>query len=265
MLDDVRPGFVDLTAEQREELAAGWWADARDASRSARAYSQLGRQLEGVSAPAALVRAAAGAHREELGRAKAYRELAASYGPEVEVQPSPAPNPLTAPSKAPRPAQERRRSTVPVRILFDGCVGEPLRASLAQTAAEGCADAAARSVLRRAVIQSSRHAGLCWRAMRWLISDDRQLVPRHALARAVARLLAQLRPHPVGVNPTSPSWAAAHGRLSPERQRAVAASCLHDVVAPCFQALLANSVGKPQHADERSADPTRPHHGPQAP
>ncbi len=251
MPDDLRPRLADLTTGQRAELAAAWWADGQNAAGSARTYAQLRQRLSAIGAPAALLRAVSCAHRDELRHATTCRDLAAAYSPSV-VAGATSVDSRDLEEPPTEPPFERRRMGVPVRILFDGCVGEPLRASVAQVAAERCTDSAVRSVLRRAAAQASRHAGLCWRAMRWLLRCNNKALPRQALARAVARLLAQFQPRPVGMSTT---WTTAHGRLSEEHQRAIVASCLHEVVAPCLQALLADTRSK---QTDRSADATPP-------
>jgi len=155
-----------------------WFADAAVLeAASVPAFRQLARELEAHRAPAALVRAARRAVRDEVRHFRLTEAVARANGATV------------------RPARTRR---VPVRPLLEiaaenareGCVRETFGAATAAYQARYAADPQLRAVMSAIAADEARHAQLAWEVDAWtrdaLPSRARRIVDER---RAAARVL----------------------------------------------------------------------------
>jgi hypothetical protein len=66
-------------------------------------------------------------------------------------------------------------------IVMEGCIGETLAAFCAHVQLQVAAHPAARTALAEVAVDEARHAGLAWRALRWIVQEGGPSVRQAAL------------------------------------------------------------------------------------
>src|SRR5262249_35850351 len=140
------------------------------------AFERLARELAHHGAPAALVRAARAAMRDEVRHARAMESLAARYG----VRPR---------RHAGAPLGGRPLAEIAREEAREGCVGETLGAIVGWYQAARAHDPAVRRAMRTIARDETRHAILSWKVAAWLEKNE---TAREAAARARAEALSEL-------------------------------------------------------------------------
>jgi hypothetical protein len=203
------PGGARLDAETRFAIAEAWLQDAREECASIPAFVALARDLATAGAPAALVRRALVAARDECRHTEHCAALAAGYGIDAVLEPP-----------APPPAADADRRSALLRMAteawMDGCLGEGSAANRAALAASFCESARSRAVLSGIASDEARHAELAWSVLAFCLAAGGSEV-RDALATALASDAAP----PASAPLTAGARLRAHGRLSPQEADAV--------------------------------------------
>jgi hypothetical protein len=205
-------------------LVARWTGAGRAEHASVAAFSRFGMVLMHHGAPADLVRAAHEAALDEVRHAELCFGLASAYAGEIV-----GPGPLDVAGSL---IGELDLDRMVRTLVAEGCVGETLAALEAGEAARLCTDPAVKSVLEGITADESRHAGLAWKTLRWLVA-------RHPELRGVA--LDALADARVGRPSTGVSHLEHLGVLSPTSRDRVRALGHREVVA----ALAADVLGTP--------------------
>jgi hypothetical protein len=122
----------------------------------------------------------------------------------------------------------------------EGCIGETLAALQAQAQLDAARDPAVRAALEATVEDETRHAELAWKVVAWAIRAGGASV-RRAAERAFSGFVPPPAP-PIALDGVSLDEFAAHGRLTPERARAVALEAIERVVRPVAAGLLESDV-----------------------
>jgi hypothetical protein len=155
---------------------------AFDEAASVYAFVRLREELVRLEAPAALVRAADRAARDEVLHARLVARHARAHGARLV---------------APRVRRQRPRALLPMAVenAVEGCVHETFAALLARWQSIHAPDAALRRTFRRIAEDEARHAALSWAVARW--SDGRldargRRVVQTARRRAVESLRRRL-------------------------------------------------------------------------
>ncbi len=224
-----------LTASTRSTLAAAWVHSARAEHASVASFARFALELMALGAPADLVRDAQAAMGDEIEHAELCFGIArALSGDDV------GPGPLSL-------AGVKFGAIDPVAVavatVVEGCVNETLAAALALAELAAARDEDVVRALSKIAEDETRHAGLAWRAVAWMIRSFGAPVRD-----AVLETLRVARPFsiddrtlagvPVGV-------AHAYGRLPADEAREVLLTALEDIVGPCALALGAHDDGPP--------------------
>ena len=178
------------------------------------AFERLARELSAFGAPAALVRAAQRAARDEVGHEAAMGRLARRYGAVV--------GPVRCDAWPLRTVVE-----VAVENAAEGCVRETFGALQATFQAARATDPSLARVFRTIARDETRHAALAWEVAAWL--DGRlNAAERAQVATARQRSLRRLRR---ALTHSPPAGLAAAGL-----PRADEVAALMDAVAPLWAA-----------------------------
>lgn len=170
---------VDLPSARRDALGREWLRQALDEHASIAAFVELERDLRALSAPAALVHAAACAALDERRHARHCFTIASAY---LGAPLGPGPLPPPAPRK-PCLARLAREA------LVDGWVGEGMAAQVAAARAAREPDPTVRRVLRAIAWDEARHAWLGRHTLSWCRSIGGPPV-KWAIADALDRVAA---------------------------------------------------------------------------
>jgi hypothetical protein len=224
-----------LSPVARAALAAAWIHSARAEHASVASFARFALELMALGAPADLVRGAQLAMGDEIAHAELCFGVArALTGDDV------GPGPLSLDGLQMGAIDP---VAVAVATVVEGCVNETLAAALALAELEAAEDADVVRALTKIAEDETRHAGLAWRTVAWMIRRFGEPV-REAVIEALRvarpfsiddRVLAGV---PVGV-------AHAHGRLPADEAREVLLTALEDIVGPCALALGACDDGPP--------------------
>lgn len=215
-----RPALEALSAAERRALTR-WWSQLGGLEHaSVASFARTTMQLLALGAPADLLADTQAAAADEVRHARLAYGLASAY----------AGRPLgPAPLDLHDVGLELEKAAIVTALVDEGCVGETLGAAEAGFIAEA-ADPTVAEVGRGLVVDESRHAGLAWRTLKWLLADEALIpVAEAALARAADRLDAA----DYGDGPHLP----AHGLPGPDARRALHRAAFADVVRPCAEAL----------------------------
>jgi hypothetical protein len=221
------PAIADLDATTRAALAQAWAHDARFEHASIASFARFTLDLLAVGAPADLVAAAQRAMGDEIVHAALGFGLAAAYAGEPM-----GPSALDVDGAA----QRMTLVDVTVATAREGCIGETIAALVVAEALEGATDPAVRAALSRIAADEAEHAALAWRTVAWAIATGGAAV-RDAVARVFAAPNLALDDAPIDAS-ISTATLRAHGRLSADARRTIAARALRDVIAPSARALL---------------------------
>jgi hypothetical protein len=235
----LRPSLAGLDAAQRERLAQAWLSDALEEHASVATFARLALQLVSLGAPPELLRATQRATLDEIAHAELCFGLASAYAGR-----NLGPGRLDADDALDGVLGSEDIALAAVR---EGCVEETIGAMVATAAATRAEDSVVRGVLKRIAADETRHAGLAWRCVRWVVARDRGLEQP-----VMEAFDAELRRHPEPVG--SPEheeeredarWLARHGRLSDRERALVACRTMREVVMPCRRALASETQRRP--------------------
>jgi len=220
--------FSCLTPRSRIRLLKLWTEDAIEEHASVAAFARLALELLGLGAPPDLIAATIRAQADEVEHARFAFALASSLG-ERDL----GAGPLDIGGAL---AQSNDARAVMLRNLLDGCINETICAMQVRVAAEGCTDPSLREQMRIVAADEGRHSELSWRILRWM------LVTRPELREDARRAFASF------VLPTVPDadpMAAElrrFGQLDGRQQALIAHQVWQQVIVPCADAALAQSV-----------------------
>jgi hypothetical protein len=230
---EATPCVDDLSPALRGALAEAWAQDGLMEHASVASFGRFALELLAAGAPAHLVEEAHRAALDEVRHARLCLALASAYaGEPVE----PAPFPFEG-----HVAIDGSLASIAARTLREGCAGETIAAMVAAEQLAGARDPAVQAALSCIVDDESRHAELAFRTVAWALREGGAPV-RAAVEGAVAELAGQTAELEAEAAPPAAALAA-HGRVSPEAQRRVAARALAEVVRPCLLALLGLPLG----------------------
>lgn len=148
-------GLLAAGADACCEPVGGWLAKAAHLeAASVDAFAILGAEMEAHGAPAALVRAAHAAARDERRHARTMSHLAAGRG-------------VGAPGARVAPRPLRSLEAVARENAVEGCVRETFAALVACGQVRAARDPAIRAAMRRIAADETRHAALSWAVDAW--------------------------------------------------------------------------------------------------
>ncbi|MCB9741495.1 MAG: ferritin-like domain-containing protein [Alphaproteobacteria bacterium] len=203
---------------------AGWWREVAALEHaSVASFARFTLQLMALGAPPELLAETQVAAADEVLHAKLAFGLASAYaGAPV------GPGPLALGDLG----VATDRVEVTRALVAEACVGETLGVAEALASAEACADPVVREALTRIAEDERRHAALAWRTLRWLISQDAELieVAEQAMQSALDHHLAEVAPSP---------GAPAFGMLGERERLSLRRAAARAVVRPCFEAAVA--------------------------
>jgi hypothetical protein len=226
-----RPLTNELPEETRSRLAAYWTAAAQMEHASVAAFARFALELLALGAPPDLLVATYEAMADETEHARMAFSLASAYGLS-EI----GPGPLALDGAIERVTPRRVFST----LVREGCIGETLAAVLATEAHANATDPVVRASLSRIAQDETKHAGLAWRAARWLLAaGDEDFV-----GWAEGEMKSAIAEHPVAASAEHPDDGKlrAHGVLDAGTQQELVRAALRELVAPHASALFARSA-----------------------
>lgn len=222
---DLRDAFA-LDAATRAALADAWAADAAMEHASIASFHRFGIDLLRFGAPAGLVADAARAVLDEVDHAERCFALASMLADQPR-----GPGPLALPTSLPLSTDLAEAVALTVH---EGCVGETLAATLAQTAARNATAPLVRSTLEIIAADEARHAELAWRFVRWALQQDDSL---RAVAGAAFNAALRALPEPAQPRDVEPKSWRRYGRLDATSHRVAVLACRREVLWPCAVAL----------------------------
>jgi hypothetical protein len=153
-----------------DEAAADASAHAEWAQRglsehaSVASFARFSLQLMGFGAPAELLEGSAQAQLDEIRHAKlAFSAATAFGGTQADMRPGAFPA-HTVQVGGDMPS-------VAAALVLEGCVGETLAAFRASVELSKTTHPAAIAALTEVAVDEARHAGLAWRALRWIVQE----------------------------------------------------------------------------------------------
>lgn len=222
---DAAVRLVDLPAQDRAVIAAGWARAGLMEHASIAAFARFTLQLLSLGAPPLLVRDAQAAMADETEHTRLCFSLASAFGG-APVGPGPL-----ALSGALDGGSARE---ILVTAILEGCVGETVAALEAHEMAERAVDPAVRSALETIAADEARHAELAWRFVKWAVEGDPSLAAVAEGAFAEAVTASERREVAGGEGPD----LSAYGLASASARREIERCALAQVVSPCAAALL---------------------------
>jgi hypothetical protein len=223
------PSLEGLSPEQCARLSRCWLRDGLSQHAAIAGLARFTIQLLALGAPPQLIRASQRASLDLVRHAEICFGFASAYGGEAL-----GPAGLDA---TPRLFEDPTPRAVVVAAIREGCVGDTISAMAATVAAEHCREDLVAKVLRRMAVDSTRHAGLAWRFVRWALNESRLGTLDDAVDEAFEAALAD---HPIVDEKPAPAWMRVRGRLSDPERAMLAASTLREVIVPCADRLLAD-------------------------
>ncbi|MCB9677641.1 MAG: hypothetical protein H6737_21225 [Alphaproteobacteria bacterium] len=190
-----------------------WEGMARMEHASVASFAKLTLDLLALGAPPSLLAAVQQAAADEIEHARLCFGMLARSGTALEPGPM-AFQPIVPCADA---------AAVAYATVREGCLGETMGAWLADHAAAGCDDPAARGVLARIAADEARHAALSWEIVAWLLRTGGPEV-RDAVQRAFAEPFAVVPPVGLASDAAVARWVDA---------------AQAEVLAPAVRALLA--------------------------
>lgn len=224
----------------RDALHRGWLEQALMEHASVAAFARFSLQLLALGAPAHLCSQAASAMQDEIEHARACFTLARRHS---DADVGPGPLDLTGALDA------TDLQTIVFATIAEGCIGETVAAIEAAEALAHCDDDDARPILARIARDETRHAELAWRFVAWALEigpaalRDQVRVAFGAATRAAA---PPVTPSPLDLQ------LARHGLIAPALRAELRSRVLHDVIAPCADALLESPATRSARAETRS-------------
>jgi hypothetical protein len=230
----------ELSSAQRVVLAQEWTRDGLDEHASIPAFARHVMELMALGAPPRLVSAAIKAMNDEVEHARLCFGLASAYagrpiGP-GEMEMAGALDRLLGGSG------EVDEAEVVRGLIREGCIGETLAAILAERACERTREPVVAAVLDTIAEDETRHAGLAWRTLRWMLERAQARGDRKLAVVARITFAQSLR----SVRDTGALGTAAlrdHGRLSAAEREHVIARAIERVLMPSAAALFRETGG----------------------
>jgi hypothetical protein len=217
-----------LPEQTRSQLAAYWTAAAQMEHASVAAFARFALELLALGAPPDLLVATYEAMADETEHARLAFSLASAYGLS-EI----GPGPLALDGAIEHVTPRRVFAT----LVREGCIGETLAAVLATEAHTSATDPVVRASLSRIAQDETKHAGLAWRAARWLLEAGDEEFVRWA----EGEMKSAIAEHPVaaGTEHRDDGMLRAHGVLDAGTQRELVRAALRELVAAHASALFA--------------------------
>lgn len=210
----------------RDALHLGWLEQALMEHASVAAFARFSLQLLALGAPADLCSQAASAMQDEIEHARACFALARRHS---DADVGPGPLDLAGALDA------TDLQAIVFATIAEGCIGETVAAIEAVEALAHCGDDEVRTILARIARDETRHAELAWRFVAWAL----EIGPATLRDQVRVAFVAATR---VVAGPVSPSpldlQLARHGLIAPALRAELRSRVLHDVIAPCADALL---------------------------
>jgi hypothetical protein len=241
-----RPLTSGLPEQARAHLAAYWTAAAQMEHASVAAFARFALELLALGAPPDLLVATYEAMADETEHARLAFSLASAYGLD-EI----GPGPLALDGAIEHVTPRRVFAT----LVREGCIGETLAAVLATEAHASATDPIVRASLSRIAQDETKHAGLAWRAARWLLDAGDEEFVRWA----EGEMMSAIAEHPVAAStgPRDDGMLRAHGVLDADTQQELVRATLGELVTPHASALFARSArrrrAKPSQGGARVA------------
>lgn len=213
----------------RRTIRDEWLADARMEHASIASFARFVMDLLAFGAPPDLVEDAQRAGLDEVVHSRLCFAVASRYAGTTF-----GPGPLDLAGAKP----SATLAEAALAAFHEGCIGESTAALLAGERARAAEMRELRDVYARIAEDESRHAELAFRFVAWAVTEGGADV-RNALSSAFAALRTSASPRrPRGGDPE----LRAHGRLSDWEIRDVERRALSEVVVPCLQAMLTESL-----------------------
>jgi hypothetical protein len=169
--------FVGGEAAEADRMAHVEWAKCGQSEHaSVASFARFSLQLMGLGAPASLLEASAQAQLDEIRHAKLAFSAAATFGStRVDLRPGAFPvHTVQVGLLSDMPA-------IAAAIVIEGCIGETLAAFRASVELQMATHPAALAALAEVAVDEARHAGLAWRALRWIVEESGPNVREAAL------------------------------------------------------------------------------------
>jgi hypothetical protein len=219
---DVAPARgAELTAAQREEIAAVWAQAGLHEHASVASFGKFMMELLSMGAPRELVAQAAKAIQDEIEHARVCFSVASSYaghpvGPDaIDVTNSVIGRPDDA--------------ALLEAVIAEGCIGETLSAAQVAAQAAWVEDAELKAALERIAADEAEHAALAWGFVSWMLASKPELAP--VAQRALTRGF---------VHPSSPSATGMTGAQAQLLAHGVLPSALEaDVRREAYRSVVA--------------------------
>ncbi len=220
-----RPELDGLSDAARDDLARFWTAIGLMEHASVASFARFSLELIAHGAPPALLAAAHAAAADEVRHAQVALALASTF----------AGQPL-APGALPQAVQGSARDLVELAVSTarEACIGETLSVVLAAEQLRRATDPAVRKALAGIIQDETRHAGLGWDTLRWLL----EICPE--AREPVAEVFAHAADHLPSTAPFARGGdhTEAHGLPAAERLQAALTAGLERVVMPAARELL---------------------------
>lgn len=234
------PQVSDLPSSVRRALAKRWCRDALLEHASIASFARFSMALMAAGAPAHLIEGAHQAALDEIRHAKLSFALAAAYGGEEPLGPSPMPLGTQVNISG-------DLCKIAAEAALEGCVGETLASLLAAEQAAHAQDPALKQALSAIAEDEAQHAELAWKTIAWAIEAGGEPV-KAAVQQAFAEAAKQMPTPPEELEGPA-HLLQAHGELEHGDAFKLLAQGLFRVVLPCAGALLSSkNAHHPRHA-----------------
>ncbi len=215
--------FREVPLALRPYLAAHFSRQALAEHASVASFGRFLMQLMHLGAPPDLLMATQQAIADELDHARRCFSIAAAYGEPL------GPGPLDTSGAT----SESTPEEVLVETVREGCVNETLAAVEAALLAQKATDPLLQETFEVIASDEARHAGLAWKTVRWLVSQDptRLDTVHRVLASERSRLLLSGGPG------EGREDLEELGVLGPRARRSLARQAFDTVIAPILDSL----------------------------
>jgi hypothetical protein len=234
----------DLDPGLRARLGELWVEDARMEHASIAAFERATLELMAMAAPPGLLGEIQHAAGDEVEHARRCFGLAARFsGQQREPGPlsSLEPRVLGLASAASKAQVEADWVRLALDTFVEGCVGETIATLIARRGMRRCEDPATRATLERIVDDESRHAGLAWRTIRWILatSAEHQAAVLEALTQQAKAMAADAEQACEALPPADPQadQLARFGRCDRRAEQLARRDAWSELILPTLSAL----------------------------
>jgi hypothetical protein len=216
----------------RAALAELWASEGLSEHASVASFTRFTLQLLALAAPAALIEASTRAKLDEVRHAQTCFALASAYaGAPI------GPAALDIRGGLDQPFD---LTSIALSLAAEGCIAETVSAILIAAARDRARDPVLRAALAAIARDEVEHVLLAWEALAWMCQRARENGARELEAK-LAAVFCAAEQH-VALGPTTTRAGdrelRAHGYLSLDERRAIAARALAEVVAPAARELF---------------------------